>query len=98
MRRALAVIDGERTELKLRNISSMGALAECNVPVAPGDEMTIDIVGVGPVRGLVRWSQSRKFGLQFEQQFDLARLAPKREQRSYTSTMRPTTSAGTGLS
>ncbi len=45
----------------------------------PGTELTIDIVGVGPVRGIVRWAQAGKFGVQFGEQFDLARLAPKKE-------------------
>jgi diguanylate cyclase (GGDEF)-like protein len=82
MRRAIALLNGETVELRLRNISSMGALAECKVAVKPGDELTIDIVGVGPVRGVVRWSQSDQFGVQFEGQFDLGRLAPKKEASS----------------
>ena len=90
MRRALASIGGETVELRLRNISSMGALAECNVPVTPGAELTIDIVGVGPVCGIVRWAQARKFGLQFENQFDLGRLAPKKETRQDVKLLRPT--------
>jgi diguanylate cyclase (GGDEF)-like protein len=81
MRRALAAIDGEMIELRLHNISSMGALAECGVAVTPGQEMTIDIVGVGPVRGIVRWAQTRKFGLQFDHEFDLGRLAAKKEKQ-----------------
>jgi hypothetical protein len=89
MRRALASIGGETVELKLRNISSMGALAECKVAVAPDTELTIDIVGAGPVRGIVRWAQSGQFGLQFEGQFDLAQLAPKRETPSHVAMMRP---------
>jgi len=79
MRRAIASIDGASVELKLRNISSMGALVECREPVAPGTQLTIDIIGVAPVRGVVRWSQEGKFGLQFVDHFDLARLAPKKE-------------------
>jgi hypothetical protein len=63
----------------LRNISSMGALAECPIPVSPGLALTLDIVGVGPVRGIVRWAQSGKFGIQFGEQFDLTRLAVRRE-------------------
>jgi hypothetical protein len=66
-------------EVKLRNISSMGAQVECDFAVAPGTELTIDIVGVGPVRGVVRWAQAGKFGVQFDGQFDLTRLAPKKE-------------------
>jgi len=89
MRRAMAVIGGETVELRLRNISSMGALVECNAAVAPGSEMAIDIVGVGPVRGIVRWAQAGKFGVQFDGQFDLARLAPKKEAPSSASVLRP---------
>ena len=89
MRRAMALIGGDTVELKLRNISSMGAQVECDVPVAPGAELAIDIVGVGPVRGIVRWSQAGKFGVQFDGQFDLARLAPKKEKPSSASLLRP---------
>ncbi len=81
MRRAIALIEGSPREVKLRNISSMGALVDCPIPVMPGTELAIDIVGVGPVRGIVRWAQSQKFGVQFEQQFDLGRLAPKKERK-----------------
>src|SRR3954453_668285 len=37
MRRAVACIDDERVEVKMRNISSMGALVECHLPVSPGN-------------------------------------------------------------
>ncbi|WP_051504283.1 putative bifunctional diguanylate cyclase/phosphodiesterase [Sphingomonas jaspsi] len=79
MRRAIAAVNGQPTEIRLRNISAMGALVECPHVVAPGTMMTIDIVGVGPVIGTVRWAQSGKFGVQFTEHFDLARLAPKKE-------------------
>jgi diguanylate cyclase (GGDEF)-like protein len=89
MRRALTVIDGTPVELRLCNISSMGALVECQAPVAPGTELAIDIVGVGPVRGIVRWSQTNRFGVQFDGQFDLSRLAPKKEKPTSASVLRP---------
>ena len=43
--------------------------ASRNAPssVAPGAELAIDIVGVGPVRGIVRWAQAGKFGVQFDE-------------------------------
>jgi len=82
MRRAITCIDGETVEVKLQNISSMGALVDCPIAVAPGDTIVIDIVGVGPVQGLVRWAQSGKFGLQFGDLFDLGRLAAKKERRT----------------
>jgi diguanylate cyclase (GGDEF)-like protein len=89
MRRALAVIGDGPVELRLRNISSMGALVESDASVAPGTELAIDIVGVGPVRGIVRWAQAGKFGVQFDGQFDLARLAPKKEATSQSALLRP---------
>jgi diguanylate cyclase (GGDEF)-like protein len=89
MRRAVTCIDGVMVELKLRNISSMGALVDCQIPVAPGTDLAIDIVGVGPVRGLVRWAQSGKFGVQFEREFDLGRLAPKKERRNEVRMLTP---------
>jgi diguanylate cyclase (GGDEF)-like protein len=89
MRRAMTSIDGIIVEVKLRNISSMGAMVECDSPVAPGTELAIDIVGVGPVRGIVRWAQAGKFGVQFGHQFDLGRLAPKKEKRNEVQMLRP---------
>ncbi len=89
MRRAITAIDGRTIEVKLRNISSMGALVECPIPVSPGTELPIDIVGVGPVRGIVRWAQAGKFGVRFGEQFDLARLAPKREKLNQVTMLRP---------
>jgi EAL domain-containing protein/PilZ domain-containing protein len=89
MRRAIALFEGQTVELKLRNISAMGALVECNIPASAGMELTIDIVGVGPVRALVRWAQAGKFGVQFEREFDLARLAPKQEKRKDVTMLRP---------
>jgi diguanylate cyclase (GGDEF)-like protein len=89
MRRAMTCIDGVMTEVKLRNISSMGALVECSLPVSPATDLAIDIVGVGPVRGIVRWAQEGKFGVQFEHHFDLARLAPKKEKSNQPTMLKP---------
>ena len=89
MRRAIASLDGERVEIRLRNISAMGALVECPQPVSPGTMLTIDIVGVGPVVGTVRWAQAGKFGVQFNDHFDLGRLAPKREKLNDVTMLRP---------
>jgi predicted signal transduction protein with EAL and GGDEF domain len=89
MRRAVASIGGSPMEIRLRNISAMGALVECAKPVAPGTRLTIDIVGAGPVTGIVRWAQSNKFGVLFEDAFDLSRLAPKKSRPNDVTMMRP---------
>jgi len=89
MRRAIAAINGETTEIRLRNISAMGALVECDQPVIPGQSLTIDIVGVGPVVGSVRWAQAGKFGVQFIEQFDLGRLAAKAPKSNDVTMLKP---------
>jgi len=55
----------------------------------PGAELVIDIIGVGPVRALVRWSQSGKFGVRFTSGFDLSRLAGKRENQNPVTMLKP---------
>ena len=67
----------------------MGALVECPVPVAPGLTLSIDIVGVGPVQGMVRWAQAGKFGVQFTNPFDLSRLAVRNEKRNDVTMLTP---------
>jgi diguanylate cyclase (GGDEF)-like protein len=89
MRRAIASINGQTTEIRLRNISAMGALVECEHSMSPGQAMTIDIVGVGPVVGTVRWAQTGKFGVQFNEIFDLARLAPKQDKKNSPAVLTP---------
>ncbi|MFL6720731.1 MAG: EAL domain-containing protein [Sphingomonas sp.] len=89
MRRAVAMIDGQPVALKLRNISARGALVECNHPLAPGTELAIDIIGVGPVGGAVRWAQAGKFGVQFDGEFDLARLANRKTGSEQVTMLRP---------
>jgi diguanylate cyclase (GGDEF)-like protein len=89
MRRAIAAINGRPEEIRLRNISAMGALVECDHPVAPGTNLTLDIVGVGPVTGIVRWAQASRFGMQFSEPFDLSRLAPRREKGNEVQMLKP---------
>jgi hypothetical protein len=89
MRRAIASIDGKPTEVRLRNISITGALVECDRAIAPGTHMVVDIVGVGPVTGTVRWAGTRKFGVQFDGEFDLARLAPKKDSSNPVTMLTP---------
>src|SRR5438477_7716169 len=89
MRRAMTSIGGRAVEIRLRNISSMGAMVESDIPIVPGAELAIDIVGVGPVKSIVRWAQAGKFGVQFKQAFDLTRLAPKKEKGNAVTMLKP---------
>jgi hypothetical protein len=89
MRRAMASIDGVVCEVRLRNISAMGALVECPQPVPPGIRVAMDIVGAGPIEGTVRWSQSGKFGIQFNNAFEMTRLAPKKQKLNDVQMLAP---------
>jgi diguanylate cyclase (GGDEF)-like protein len=89
MRRAIAAINGQTCEIRLRNISAMGGLVECDQPLTPGMSLTIDIVGVGPVVGVVRWAQAGKCGVEFTEQFDLARLAAKQVKTNDVTMLQP---------
>ena len=89
MRRAVASIDGKAQEVRLRNISAMGALVECDQPVSPGMRIAMDIVGAGPVEGYVRWAQSGRFGVQFDAPFELQRLAPKKQKLNDVQMLQP---------
>ena len=89
MRRAIAMIDGYEEEVRLRNISVTGALVECRRPVAPGTHLTMNMVGVGPASGTVKWAGNGKFGMQFDREFDLGRLAPKKEKGNDVTMLTP---------
>lgn len=89
MRRGIIMLGGKNTEIRLRNISVAGALVECPESIAPGAKLTVDIVGVGPVVGSVRWSQAGRFGLQFDEPFDMSRLVPIKKPPQSPEMMQP---------
>ena len=89
MRRAVASIDGKSREVRLRNISSTGALVECDQAVTPGMRLAMDIVGAGPVEGTVRWAQAGRFGIQFNDPFELKLLAPKKQKLNEVQMLQP---------
>ena len=89
MRRAVAMIDGYEEEIRLRNISVTGALVECRRPLAPGTQLNIDIVGVGPASGTVKWAANGKCGVQFDREFDLTRMAPKKAKGNDVTMLTP---------
>jgi len=89
MRRAVAMIDGKSREVRLRNISATGALVECDQPVMPEMRIAMDIVGAGPVEGVVRWAQAGRFGIQFSDTFQMSRLAPKKQKVNDVQMLQP---------
>lgn len=59
-------------EIKVRNVSSAGFMAECAEPVRIGSYVSLDIPGIGPVQAQVRWQIGAKMGGMFLDPISLA--------------------------
>jgi diguanylate cyclase (GGDEF)-like protein/PAS domain S-box-containing protein len=87
---------GKAVPVRLRNISSGGALVECPLELEPGTMVELD-VAVGEARTAeVRWFHGSKMGLQFAQEFDMKSLAQVQGKVKTTSMMIPAYLAGGG--
>jgi hypothetical protein len=60
-------------EVKVRNVSTCGFMAECSQPVGIGSYVSLDVPGVGPVHAQVRWQIGRTMGGMFLDPISLAR-------------------------
>lgn len=57
--------------VKVRNLSAGGMMAEtADVVPAQGDRLTAQLRNVGAVRGVVAWTQDKRFGVAFETEID----------------------------
>jgi hypothetical protein len=52
-------------EVKVRNVSTCGFMAECREPVGIGSYVSLDVPGVGPVHAQVRWQIGGTMGGMF---------------------------------
>jgi hypothetical protein len=62
-----------KVEVRVRNVSSAGFMAECAEPVRIGSYLMLDIPGIGPVEAQVRWQIGIKMGGMFMDPISLAR-------------------------
>ncbi len=75
IRSALLQYEGESFQVRLRNISSGGALIECAAKLEPGTKAMLDL-SIGEPRAIeVRWANATQMGLQFLEPFDMKSLA-----------------------
>lgn len=51
---------------RVRNLSAVGLMADCERPVANGTRIVVALRGVGPVAGKVVWVQADKIGVAFD--------------------------------
>ena len=67
--------DYQSTQVRLRNVSSTGALIECEDALRVGAEPLLDLGDAGSVFATVTWRIGDQAGLRFQEPFDLTRLA-----------------------
>ena len=60
-------------EVKVRNVSTCGFMAECAEPVEIGSYVSLDVPGVGPIRAQVRWQLGVMMGGKFLDPISLVR-------------------------
>ena len=60
-------------EVRIRNLSPAGFMAECAEPVRIGSYVTLDVPGIGPVQAQIRWQIGAKMGGMFLDPVSLAR-------------------------
>jgi diguanylate cyclase (GGDEF)-like protein len=68
--------DGATIPVKVRNISTGGALLECDRMLPAESKVQLDLPGCGNLGAEVRWTEAKRMGIQFEDEFDLRCLAP----------------------
>jgi diguanylate cyclase (GGDEF)-like protein len=78
LRSGVLLWDGIRLPVRLRNISTGGAMVECERTIAAGTEIELDLDEAGAVPAEVRWSARGEVGMKFAQPFALRKLAHSR--------------------
>jgi diguanylate cyclase (GGDEF)-like protein len=81
--------NGMNMSVRVRNISTGGALIEGDRSLPPDSSIQLDVPGCGSLGALVRWSEGRRMGIQFEQEFDLRRLVPGSKERGFGAKLTP---------
>ena len=95
--------DYQSNPVRLRNISSTGALVECQTPLRVGAEPLLDLGEAGQVFATVTWAVGDQAGLKFQKPFELAHLAKTKpdlapahwDRPSYLSPAQPQIHRGT---
>jgi diguanylate cyclase (GGDEF)-like protein len=70
--------NGMQFQVRVRNISTGGAMVEGDRTLPTGSSVQLDLPEGGSIGAEVRWVESRRMGLQFAEAFDLRKLNPAR--------------------
>jgi diguanylate cyclase (GGDEF)-like protein len=69
--------NGVTMPVRVRNLSTGGALLESGRALPVGASVQLDLPGLDPLGAEVRWAEKSRLGIQFDDEFDLRRLAPR---------------------
>ena len=58
-------------EIRVKNVSTSGFMAECDDPVRIGSFVALEVPGIGPVSAQVRWQLGWQMGGQFQDPISL---------------------------
>ncbi len=61
---------GPEIQVRVRNLSASGMMAEPAVEVAQGERVMVDLRGVGQIEATVVWSAAGRAGLAFDRDID----------------------------
>ena len=81
--------DFQSTQIRLRNISSTGAMIECSVPLRVGAEPMLELGDQVQISTTVAWVFGDTAGLRFANEFDLSLLARSRPELAAAKWDRP---------
>jgi hypothetical protein len=82
--------DYQSSPIRVRNISSTGAMLECSAPVRVGTEPLLELCDAISVSGTVAWAVGDQVGFTFHSPFDMAQLAQSLPEVAPTEWIRPT--------
>ena len=81
--------DYQTNPVRLRNISSTGAMIECSAPLRVGSEPLLELGEADPITTTVAWAFGDTAGLRFQRGFDLTQLARTRPEVASTRWQSP---------
>jgi hypothetical protein len=64
---ASVVCGSKHVDGVVRNLTSGGAMFECNQQFTTGDKVSLDIAGLGRIASSVAWSVGTRSGLRFDE-------------------------------
>jgi hypothetical protein len=73
-------------DVRIRNLSATGMMAECKAIVLPGHAVVVETKGIGEIAGKVAWAAEGRLGIAFDVQIDpsLARNPGKASNEAQT--------------